>query len=131
MCSSDLDVASGLVGLRSLEAVWREVVPDALAEAAATAVVADLRSSSYRALGLPAGRLDRTVAVNVEGRAGRVGNVIVKRVRGQVARHLLVTGANPGTPAEFAAAVGEVWPVRLAAPPRPDRPWMLTVIAGG
>ena len=128
-----LNVGARLVGVDRLEPGWRTVLPDVLAEAAgARGVILDLRAASYQALGMPAGLGDRTVTLRLapDGPGGRrVGNVIVKRVRGQAARHLLESGADPATPAELAEVLASRWPVRLDPPTRAGRPWTITVFA--
>ncbi|HEX5828285.1 MAG TPA: peroxide stress protein YaaA [Candidatus Limnocylindrales bacterium] len=126
-----LDICSRLVGIDGLEATWRTVLPDVLAEAAGPrGVIVDLRSGGYRTCGMPAGLGDRTVvlAVACDNPARRPGNVFVKRARGLAARHLLETGADPRHPAALAAALGERWPVRLASPSTRGGPWTLTVV---
>ena len=78
---------------------------------------------------MPAGLGDRTVTLRVSqaGIGGRrIGDVIAKRVRGQAARHLLETGADPGDLGELASVLGERWPVDLVAG-RGDRPSTLTL----
>ncbi len=126
-----LNVRARLVGVDRLEPAWRTVLPDVLAEAAGPrGVILDLRSSSYQALGMPTGLGDGTVMLRVAGDeagGGRIGTVFVKRVRGQAARHLLESGANPRDPGALAEVLGERWPVGLEPPARPGRPWSLTV----
>ena len=126
-----LHVCSRLLGLDRLEPTWRTVLPDVLAGAAGPrGVVLDLRSPAYRAIGMPAGLGERTVTLRVGqaafGRA-RIGDVVAKRVRGQAARHLLESGADPGDPEALADVLGERWPVGLEAPPRPGAPWSMTL----
>ena len=61
-----LSAGSRLEGVPALTAVWREVVPAALASAAGSrGLVVDLRSSGYLALGRPASPAGRTVQVGV------------------------------------------------------------------
>lgn len=131
-----LNVCARLVGVDRLEPGWRTVLPDVLAEAAEAAgssgAILDLRASSYQALGMPPGLGDRTATIRLapDGPDGRrVGNVIVKRVRGQAARHLLESGADPASPAELAEVLADRWPVRLEPPARAGRPWTITVSA--
>lgn len=126
-----LNICSRLVGVERLEPAWRTVMPAVLAEAAGSrGAILDLRASSYQAMGMPVGMGDRTVTLRVEGdgaAGGRIGNVFVKRVRGQAARHLLESGADPETPDALAEVLGARWPVRLQQPVRRGGPWSLTV----
>jgi len=127
-----LNVSGRLVGMERLDVAWRTVLPDVLARAAgAHGPILDLRSSSYQALGMPAGMADRTVTLGLAHDAAgrRVGNVIVKRVRGQAARTLLEAGVAVKDPQAMAEILGERWPVRLDPPARPGKTWTLTVTA--
>ena len=125
-----MHVCAHLVGMESLEPMWREVLPSAMAEAAGSdGVIVDLRSPSYQATGHPAGLGDRTVTLRVDlGPPGhRIGDVIAKRVRGEAARHLLEAGVDPGDPPELAAVLAYRWPVRLDPPERDGKPWTMTM----
>jgi hypothetical protein len=51
---------------------------------------------------------------------------MAKHTRGEVARHLLETGADPARPQGLARALAERWTVRLT--PQPGRPWILDVV---
>ena len=127
-----LNVCARLVGVDRLEPAWRTVLPAVLAEAAGPrGPILDLRSSSYQALGMPAGMTDRTVTLALAHDAAgrRVGNVIVKRVRGQAAHTLLEAGGPVRDPEAMAEVLGERWPVRIEPPTRPGKPWTLTVSA--
>ena len=128
-----LHVCSRLVGMDRLEPTWRTVLGDLLADAAGPdGVVLDLRSPSYQAMGMPSGLGERTVAIRVDLRSGggrRIGDVVAKRIRGQAARHLLESGAEPTDPDALAEVIAERWPVRLAEPERPGKPWTLTLSA--
>jgi hypothetical protein len=127
-----LHICSRLEGVDRLEPTWRSVLPAALAEAAGrrSGAIVDLRSTSYQAAGMPAGLEHRVVTVRVEDEPGgrSAGNVVVKRTRGQVARHLLESGAAPRDPVAVAAVLGTRWPARLTEPERPGRPWVLTLV---
>jgi cytoplasmic iron level regulating protein YaaA (DUF328/UPF0246 family) len=128
-----LHVCSRLLGIAGLEPTWREVLPDALAEAAGShGVVVDLRTPTHQAMGRPTDLAARTVAVRVadaSGSASRIGDVVSKRRRGEVARELLEVGMEPDGPEALAAILGERWSVHLTAPTSSLTPWTLTVVA--
>jgi uncharacterized protein len=128
-----LRVWANLVGMDRLEPMWRAVLADLFAELAGPAgVVLDLRSESYEALGMPTGLGDRTVALRVDyssGAGGRIGDVVAKRIRGEAARLLLESGAEPDDPDALSDVFAERWPVRLAEPLRPGQQWTLTLTA--
>lgn len=116
-----------------MDRVWKSVVPDALAKAAGSGLVVDLRSGSNQMTGRATGLDRRTVTLRVEQNAalGRIGDVVAKRVRGQAAHHLLervaATGAEPRVPDELAALLGERWQVDLEAPRMRGPTWTLTL----
>lgn len=127
-----MHVCSRLVGMDRLEPTWREVLPDVLTAAAGSdGLVVDLRSPAYQAIGVPIGLGDRTIKLRVDqasvGR--RIGDVVAKRIRGQAARLLLESAAEPHEPDALADLLAERWPVRLEAPTRPGKPWSLTLTA--
>ena len=127
-----LHVCSHLYGMDRLEPAWRTVLPGVLAEAAGDrGLIVDLRSPGYQAIGMPEGLGERTVTLRIQQRtaAGRIGDVVAKRMRGQAARSLLEADADPDDPAELAAILGERWPVMLESPARPGRTHRLTLIA--
>ncbi len=122
----------GELGLGSLPLLWRPALGPALAPLAAKGLVVDCRSGEYVAAWPASGEVGaRTVAVRAlqEGPAGRsVVSHMAKHTRGEVARHLLETGADPARPAGLARVLGERWTVELTPPPRPGRPWTLDVV---
>jgi cytoplasmic iron level regulating protein YaaA (DUF328/UPF0246 family) len=127
-----LHVCSRLVGMDRLEPTWRTVLPKVLAAAARTdGLVLDLRSPTYQAIGMPVGLGDRTITFRVDqasvGR--RIGDVVAKRIRGQAARLLLESAAEPTEPDDVVDMLAERWPVRLEAPTRSGKPWTLTLTA--
>jgi cytoplasmic iron level regulating protein YaaA (DUF328/UPF0246 family) len=127
-----LHVCARLVGMDRLEPTWRAVLPDLLAGAAGSdGLVLDLRSPVYQAIGMPAGLGDRTVTLRVAqaGSGRRIGDVVAKRIRGQAARSLLESSAEPDEPDALADVLAERWPVRLEAPQRSGKPWTLTITA--
>jgi uncharacterized protein len=127
-----LHVCATLEGLDRLEPLWREALPDVLAEAAGPqGVVVDLRSRAYQAMGMPTGLGDRTVSLGVDqGASGhRIGDVVAKRIRGEAARYLLESQAAPEEPDALAAVLADRWPTRLSEPDGPGKPWTMTLTA--
>jgi cytoplasmic iron level regulating protein YaaA (DUF328/UPF0246 family) len=127
-----LHVCSRLVGMDRLEPTWRTVLPEVLTAAAGPdGLVLDLRSPAYKAIGMPTGLGDRTVTLRIDQASDgrRIGDVVAKRIRGQAARHLLESAEEPDEPDALADILAERWPVRLGAPPRPGKPWTLTITA--
>lgn len=126
-----LSMGVDLPGIGKLASAWRGPLGTVLPRAASTGVVVDLRSSTYVAAWRPEGGLaERTVAVHVvRDEAGRrsVVSHMAKHTRGLVARHLLETGADPGTPEALADALADRFRVELE-PARAGRPRRLEVI---
>jgi cytoplasmic iron level regulating protein YaaA (DUF328/UPF0246 family) len=128
-------ICATLVGVDALEPAWRAMLPAVLAEAAGPrGVVVDCRSSSYLAMGRPTGLGDRTVEVrvlrDVAGRRSVVSHM-AKHTRGEVARHLLDSGADPRTPQGLVEVLRDRWEVELVPPPRPGRAWTVAVVLPG
>jgi len=127
-----LHVCSRLVGIDRLEPLWRTMVPDLLTEAAGVrGAIVDLRSPVYQPIGKPRGIAERTVIIRVGPAAsqGGVSDVVTKRVRGEAARQLLESGADPDDPELVAVILGDGRPVSLDEPERPGKPWSLTIMA--
>jgi cytoplasmic iron level regulating protein YaaA (DUF328/UPF0246 family) len=124
-----LYLGANLPGIERLDATWRAVLPDVLAQAAGEGIVVDLRSPIYQAMGVPKGLGGRTVTLKVDqGPPGhRLGDVIAKRVRGEVAHHLLESGADSRDPFALAGALADRWPTRLDEPDRDGKPWTMTL----
>ena len=113
-------------------AYWRDGLREALGEAAAGRLIVDCRSATYVAAWRPSPRVSAAwvkVAV-VEERDGvrRVVSHMAKKTRGEVARHLLTSGARPRTPTELADAVAERFACELEPPERAAAPHTLTVV---
>ncbi|MFN8631965.1 MAG: peroxide stress protein YaaA, partial [Chloroflexota bacterium] len=125
-----MNICSRLQGIDGVEATWRTVLPAALAEAAGPrGPIFDLRSASYQAAGIPSALADRWITMRADGAdGGRVGNVFIKRARGEAARHLLESGRDPSTPERLAAILAERWDVNLTPPPRAGKPWTLALL---
>lgn len=124
---------ASLVGMDRLEPIWRTLLPGVFERLAGPAgIIVDLRSPSYQALGVPTRLADRTVAVRI-GQIGpsgeRIGDVIAKRIRGEAAREVLVSGTDPADPDALADVLAERWRVRLTEPEGRGRPWTVRLTA--
>ncbi len=127
-----LHVCSRLADIDGLKAFWRRALRDVFTETAGPdGLVIDLRSPNYQAIGMPGGAGNRTVTVRVAQAVGgrRIGDVVAKRIRGQAARHVLESGADPDDPDALAELLAERWPVRLDVPARPGLTSTLTLTA--
>lgn len=105
-----------LPGVGPLAAYWRGPLAKAVAEAAGSGPVLDLRSSAYAGMWRPSGEVARrTVTVRVlharvvDGVERRtVVSHFNKAVKGRVVRELLTAGALPRTPARLVAALRDL-----------------------
>ncbi len=111
---------------------WRDGLRKSLDAAAAGRVLLDCRSATYVAAWRPSAA---TVAAwvhlgVVEEREGvrRVVSHMAKKTRGEVARHVLLSGARPRSAEELAAAVSEAFSCELAPPARAGAPFVLTIV---
>jgi cytoplasmic iron level regulating protein YaaA (DUF328/UPF0246 family) len=122
-----LSMGTALPGLGRLASVWREPLAAALDDAAG--VIVDCRSSTYAAAWRPSGeQARRWVAVSVVRERGGVRSAVshnAKHTRGLVARHLLESGKDPGTPKALHKLVVERWNAELE---RTTAGWTLTVV---
>ena len=113
-------------------AYWRAGLATALDERAAGRLIVDCRSATYVAAWRPsrdsrATRVQLSVVEEIDG-VRRVVSHMAKKTRGEVTRHLLVSGARPRTPAELADAVGVRFACELEPPERAGGPFVLTVV---
>jgi cytoplasmic iron level regulating protein YaaA (DUF328/UPF0246 family) len=92
-------------------------------------VIVDCRSSTYIAAWRPTGeQAAKWVSVNVVRERDGVRSVVshnAKHTRGLVARHLLESGKDPGTPKALHKSVSERWNAELD---RTATGWTLTVV---
>ncbi len=111
---------------------WRDALSGPLGEAAAGRVVLDCRSATYAAAWRPP-RGDSVTRVHVavvEEREGirRVVSHFAKKTRGEVARHVLCSGARPRNANDLFDAVAEQFRCELAPPTRAGDAFELTVV---
>jgi cytoplasmic iron level regulating protein YaaA (DUF328/UPF0246 family) len=122
-----LSMGTALPGLGTLTSVWREPLAAALDDVAG--VIVDCRSSTYAAAWRPNGeQARRWVAVSVVRERSGIRSVVshnAKHTRGLVARHLLESGKDPGTPKALHKLVAERWNAELE---RTTAGWTLTVV---
>ena len=126
-----LHVCARLIGLDRLEPMWRTVLGEVLADAAERrGPVLDLRSPVYQAVGRPAGLDDEIVTLRVrpspEG-PPHIGDVVAKRTRGEAARQLLSSDAQPADPLDIADVLAMRWPIEVEPPRGRSRAWTITL----
>ena len=126
-----LHVCARLIGMDRLEPAWRTVLPPILTDAAGQhGPVLDLRSRGYQAVGGPTGLDDQTVTLRIRpspGGPAHIGDVIAKRVRGEAARHLLTSEADPDGPLDIADLLAERWSLEVDPPAARNRTWTITL----
>ena len=124
-----LSMGTTLPGLGPLASVWRDPLAAELDAAAGNGVIVDCRSSTYAAAWRPTGeQAAKWVAVSVVRERGGVRSVVshnAKHTRGLVARHLLESGKDPGTPRSLHKLIAERWTAELD---RTGPGWTLTVV---
>ncbi|HEU4948922.1 MAG TPA: peroxide stress protein YaaA [Kribbella sp.] len=127
-----VSMSTTLPGLGPLASVWREPLAAELESAAGRSVIVDCRSSTYVTAWRPSGeQADRWVAVSVVRERDGVRSVVshnAKHTRGLVARQLLESGKDPGTPKALHKLIAEHWNAELAPPARRGAGWTLTVV---
>ncbi len=107
-----------LPGTGSVAGAWREVLGDAVRDAAGNGLLVDLRSGTYAAFWRPEPDLARRVAtVRVLHESGGRRTVVShfnKATKGRIVRALLEDGANPGTPQALASTLTRLgWTVEV------------------
>lgn len=124
-----LSMGTTLPGLGPLASVWRDPLAATLQEAAGSSVIVDCRSSTYAAAWRPVGeQAAKWVSVSVVRERGGVRSVVshnAKHTRGLVARHLLESGKDPGTPKALHKLISQRWNAELAPS---GAAWTLTVV---
>lgn len=122
-----LSMGTTLPGHGPLASVWRDPLAAVLADS--DGVIVDCRSSTYIAAWRPTGdQADKWVSVNVVRERDGVRTVVshnAKHTRGLVARHLLESGKDPGTPKSLHKLISERWNTELV---RAATGWTLTVV---
>jgi len=126
-----LYVCARLVGMDRLEPGWRTLLAPILTDVAARrGPVLDLRSRAYQAVGRPTGLDDQTATLRIRpspGGPAHIGDVIAKRVRGEVASHLLSSVADPEDSLDIADLLATRWSLEIDAPAGRNRTWTITV----
>jgi cytoplasmic iron level regulating protein YaaA (DUF328/UPF0246 family) len=124
-----LSMGTTLPGLGQLASVWRGPLRTTLDAAVGKSVIVDCRSSTYAAAWRPSDELAaKWVAVSVVRERAGVRSVVshnAKHTRGLVARHLLESGKDPGTPKALHKLIAEQWHAELD---RTGAGWTLTVV---
>ncbi|MFI5707506.1 YaaA family protein [Kribbella sp. NPDC051620] len=124
-----LSMGTTLPGLGPLASVWRDPLAATLEAVAGNSVIVDCRSSTYAAAWKPSGeQAAKWVSVSVVRERGGVRSVVshnAKHTRGLVARHLLESGKDPGTPKALHKLISDRWNAELD---RTGPAWTLTVV---
>jgi hypothetical protein len=116
-------------------AYWRDGLRAPLDALAKGRIMLDCRSATYATVWKPTGpEAAHRVHVGVVEEKDGVRKVVshfAKKARGEVARHLLVTGAKVRSPEELAEAISAAFIVELEPPAKPGQPYELTVVQRG
>ncbi|MDP9395124.1 MAG: peroxide stress protein YaaA [Actinomycetota bacterium] len=128
-----LSMAVRLPGIGPVAALWRAVLDSELAPGAGRrGAVVDQSSAEYVTAWRPRGDLARRwVAVHLVRDRDGVRSVVshsAKQTRGEVARHLLRTGAAQVSVHDVAEALRGRFDAELGRPARPGAPWRLDVV---
>ncbi|NRQ31066.1 peroxide stress protein YaaA [Nonomuraea sp. NN258] len=117
-----LSMGVNLPPLGALAAFWRPLIAKELD--GVPGLVVDLRSATYAGAWQPG---ERSVGVRVF-KGGKVVSHMAKATRGEIARALLRSGAEPGSPEELAKLLADLgYAVTLTPPARAGRPWTLDI----
>ena len=111
---------------------WRPLLAPELTAAAGRGAILDCRSAAYAAAWRPEGaQAERWVHVGVVKEQGGKRTVVshdAKRTRGEVARHVALSGETPRDAAGLAALIGRAYRSELEPPERDGAPWRLTIV---
>ncbi|NES15497.1 MULTISPECIES: peroxide stress protein YaaA [Micromonospora] len=129
-------VGAKLPGVGALSAYWRRALEPAMAAAAGSGPVLDLRSGAYAATWTPRGAVaDRTVTVRVlherevDGLPTRsVVSHFNKATKGRLVRDLLTAGARPRTAAALVGALRDLKYTVEEQPVAAGRPRQLDIV---
>lgn len=112
---------ASLPALGTVAGLWRSALAPAVAVAAGSGLIVDLRSGMYAAFWRPPVDLARRVATvrvlhEVRGQRSAVSHVN-KATKGRFVRALLEDGRDPRTPAQLASVLGDLgWTVEVGGP---------------
>ncbi|WGX99067.1 peroxide stress protein YaaA [Nocardioides sp. L-11A] len=111
---------ASLPRLGPVAAVWRDALPDAMAEALGRGLLVDLRSGMYASFWRPGPDLAPRVAtvrvLHEQGGTRKVVSHFNKATKGRIVRALLEDGADPRTPAALAGTLERLgWTVEVGA----------------
>lgn len=113
-------------------AAWRPLLAPELEKAAGTGAILDCRSAAYAAAWRPTGsQAARWAHVGVVKEVRGKRTVVshdAKRTRGEVARHVALSGRQPRAVGGLAALIAEAFRCELDEPERDGAPWRLTIV---
>lgn len=117
-----LSMAVNLPPLGGLAAFWRPAITKELDRL--PGLVIDMRSGTYAGAWKPG---DRSVSIRIF-KDGKVVSHMAKATRGEIARALLDSAADPATPGELAKTLDSLgYTTHLTPAPSATRPWLLDI----